>query len=178
MADRLSSGIDFARIQLRMSRLASTYQRPVDGTREGHGQQHTPEAPKSRLQSHEVVVSPSRSLRLSQQPGSSPPPPLPPLQGRSRDWRGTELPHLGNSEVGASEVGASEIRDAIGDESESVDKGIDEGMAALDNYLDSEGENESRQARIEAEYNAQKGRVKGHWCRKYSSVVLLSTKVR
>lgn len=75
------------------------------------------------------------------------------------------------------EAGATEPRDAHADEGEASDEDIKREMAALDEYMGDEGEDESRQAKIEAEYKKQKEKKKGHWCRKYATVVLLASKV-
>ncbi|RPA81647.1 hypothetical protein BJ508DRAFT_306264 [Ascobolus immersus RN42] len=138
-------------------------------TPRANSQRQTSDPPKNRHQSREVVVSPSRSLRLSQVNSS------PPHEGSSRVWDRNKLQLDGDMEEGTTET-----HDGHGDESEAVDEDddLDSGMAALNDYITDEREAESRQAKIEAEYNAQKERKKGHWCRKYSAVVLLASKVR
>lgn len=74
------------------------------------------------------------------------------------------------------EAKRTEERDHHGDDYEPGVGDFDDDMDALANFVDGQPET-SRQAKIETEYNLQRARSKVHWCRQYSSVVLLARKV-
>lgn len=101
----------------------------------------------------EVVVSPRAAMRNTM-PNSSPP------RRQTQEW------------AGATYQESPATHDDPGNEEDDSDADL----AALEEYVENTKVDAGRQARIEAEYNAQKEKEKVHWCRLYSAAALLAQK--
>ncbi|RPA83415.1 hypothetical protein BJ508DRAFT_304609 [Ascobolus immersus RN42] len=106
-------------------------------------------------QGYEVVVSPRTSVRNSI-PKSSPPG-IGSVEWTRETYQQPTTTHDGN-------------------ENEEEGSDLDFDIEELDKFAEAAKADEGRQARIEAEYNAQKEKDKVHWCRMYSTAALLVQK--